>query len=125
MSIFAVTEYDQDKALEASRALVEAYERTSGGSVDSGAVGTALALAVEAFPGLQDFVDGSSDGVTMQLSAVQDGVDGRLLAAVADLAAVGALAEVYSGFDWSEVDPVHVQVREALDGMSAAAPGMR
>lgn len=124
---FRASAYDAAKAEEACRKLAAAYAASDNDCTDSGAVGEAMGLAVEAFPGLQDFAfaleDGGADASDLVLDHSGVAGDDRLLvAAAARLAAVGAAAEVNEGFEWHDVDACVVPCQEAVAALPAG-PG--
>ena len=115
---FKVTEYDPAIAEEGVRLMAAAMVPKE---ADSGEVGTAMATATAAFPGLQDFVSEMDDGkLVMDLSALEPAHGGPLLVAAASLAAVGAVAEVCEGFEWNEVEACGEECAAAVSAMDAA-----
>ena len=104
---FFATDYDTEQGSNACRRLADAF--AGGRDPRAKEIREAMAAAMEAFPGLQDFVAAMDDrnlnpeDAMMDVSRVQAEHAGPVVGAAAKLALIGAMAEVAGRFDWDDV----------------------
>lgn len=130
MTIFHAATWDAEKGEEALRKLCEAYEAGAADDayMNSGDVSAALTLAVESFPGLQEFVDGEAEAdrepteVRIGITALPREALGPVLDAVCSLAIVGAASEANGGFKWEDIDINWEMAKAALAGPGSPGP---
>lgn len=130
MTVFHATTWDADKADEALRKLCEAYEAGAANDayMDGGRVAAALTLAVQAFPGLQEFVNGEVEAdreptdARINVTALPTSALGPVLDAACSLALVGAASEATGGFRWEDIDLNWELAKEAVAGSGSPSP---
>lgn len=104
---FCATDYDPKQGRNACRRLADAFAK--GREPRAREIKEAMAAAMEAFPGLQDFVaamdelDLNPEDAMMDVSQIQAEHGGPVVGAAAKLALIGAMAEAAGRFDWDDV----------------------
>jgi hypothetical protein len=119
--VFAATAFDAEAARLAAETLCGEADRSS--EWDSDTVGTALAQALDAFPGFSEFVSAHEDEAYPKIDLTGLPADARspLLEAVAGLAETSAKAEIDEGFEWDDVEADERACRAGL--LAWALPG--
>lgn len=126
---FVPAECDVENALHACLRMAAIVERSS--EWDSGEVGDVMGLAARAFPGLLEFVskvaehEGKYRNVQVDLSALPEDCRTSTIVAAAQLAVVGAVAELDESFEWDDVERVGNTCVEAAANAPTASTGPR